>query len=48
MVDEHLNLKDQINIIGKKISKNVGLLYITKQILNAKAMKGFYFSFIHS
>ena len=47
-LDEHLNWKDHINIIEKKLSKNLGLLHKAKQFLNAKAMKSLYFSFIHS
>ena len=48
IVDEHLNWKDQINVIENKLSKNWGLLQKAKQLLNAEAMKNLYFSFIHS
>ena len=40
-VDEHLNWKDRINITENKLSENVGLL-------NTKAKKILYLSFIHS
>ena len=48
VLGEHLNWKDQINVIENKLSKNLGLLHKAKQFLNAKAMKSLYFSFIHS
>ena len=48
IVDEHLNWKDQINVIENKLSKNWGLLQKAKQLLNAEAIKNLYFSFIHS
>ena len=48
MVDEHLNWKDHINIIEKKLSKNLVLLNKAKQFLNVKAIKSLYFLFIYS
>ena len=48
MVNEHLNWKDHINVIENKFYNGLGLLYKTKQFLNAKTMKSLYFSFIHS
>ena len=48
MVDEPLNWKDHINIIEKKLSKNLVLLNKAKQFLNVKAIKSLYFSFIYS
>ena len=48
MVDEYLNWKDHKNVIENKLSKKLGLLHKAKQILNAKAMKSLYFSFLHS
>ena len=43
-----LYLKNHINVIENKLSKNLGLLHKAKQFLNAKAMQSPYFSFIHS
>ena len=48
MVDEPLNWKDHINIIEKKLSKNLVLLNKAKQFLNVKAIKSLYFLFIYS
>ena len=48
LVDEHLSWIDHINTLENKLSKNLGLLYKAKPLLNAKAMKSLYFSFFHS
>ena len=48
MLDENLTWKKHINLIENKISKNVGILYKTKYIINQKCLKYIYFSFIHS
>ena len=48
LVDEHLSWTDHINILENKLSKNLGLLYISKHFLNANGMKSLYYSFFHS
>ena len=48
MLDENINWKDHIHTIEKKIAKNLGLLYHTKQLLNEISLKILYFSYIHS
>ena len=48
LVDEHLRWTDHINILEKKLSKNLGLLYKSKHFLNANGMKSLYYSFFHS
>ena len=39
MLDENITWKDHIHTVGKKIAKNLGLLYRTKQILNKECLK---------
>ena len=48
MLDEHLTWRNHITTIKNKISKNLGLLYKAKRVLNMNALKSLYFSFIHS
>ena len=43
-----LTWKPHIQYIENKISKNIGLLYKAKFLLNQKSLKSIYFSFIHS
>ena len=45
LVDEHLSWTDHINILEKKLYKNLGLLYKSKNFLNANGMKSLYYSF---
>ena len=48
LLDENLSWKAHIDTIGKKISKNLGILYKGRRTLNQKSTKQLYFSFIHS
>ena len=44
----HLNRKEHITVIKNKVSKNLGLLYRARKVLDSAALKNLYFSFIHS
>ena len=48
LFDEHLSWKDHITVIENKISKNLGLLYRAKRVLDSDTLKRLYFSFFHS
>ena len=48
ILDEHLSWKEHIRTIENKISKNLGVMYKCKYILNAQCLKLLYYSFIHS
>ena len=48
MFDEHLTCRNHITTKQNKISKNLGLLYKAKRVLNMNALKSLYFSFVHS
>ena len=48
MLNENITWKDHIKLIENKISKNIGILYKAKFLLNQKCLKNIYFSFIHS
>ena len=48
LLDENLNWKNHIHCIENKISKNLGILYKARLVLNEKCTKQLYFSFIHS
>ena len=48
LLDENLSWKTHINTIENKISKNLGILYKARLVLNQKSIKQLYFSFIHS
>ena len=48
LFDEHLSWKDHITVIENKISKNLGLLYRAKRVLDTDALKRLHFSFFHS
>ena len=48
LLDENLTWKTHINCIENKISKNLGILYKTRLVLNEHCAKQLYFSFIHS
>ena len=47
LLDECLTWKKHIEMIENKISKNIGILYKAKFLLNQKCLKSIYFSFIH-
>ena len=48
ILDENLTWNKHIHVIENKISKNIGILFKAKYILNQKCLKSIYFSFIHS
>ena len=48
LIHENLTWDDHVNYIKQKISKNLGIFYKTRQILNKKTMTQLYFSFINS
>ena len=48
IIDENLTWKNHITTIENKISKNIGVLYKSKFLLNKTCLKHVYFSFIHS
>ena len=41
--DENLTLKDHINIIENKISKNIGLIFRAKNVLNKDSLMKLYY-----
>ena len=47
LLDDCLTWKNHIQMIENKISKNVGILYRSKFLLNQKSLTSIYFSFIH-
>ena len=48
LLDENISWKTHISTIENKISKNLGILYKARLVLNQKSIKQLYFSFIHS
>ena len=48
MLDENLTWKKHIELIESKMSKNIGILYKAKFLLNKTCLKNIYFSFIQS
>jgi len=48
LIDGNLSWKSQISDVSSKISKSIGILYKTRDILNKKLLTKLYFSFIHS
>ena len=48
IIDEHINWKEHINLIKSKVSKNLGVMYKTKNFLDQNCLKKLYFSFIHT
>ena len=47
-IDENLSWKQHIEIISSKISKSIGILYKSRDVLRKQCLKQLYFSFIHS
>ena len=47
LVDENLSWETHIASINSKISKSIGILYKSRNILNKNLLKQLYFSFIH-
>ena len=48
LIDEHFTWKENITVIESKVSKNLGILYRARRVLDSTALKNLYFSFIHS
>ena len=48
LIDKHLTWKEHITVIENKVSKNLGILYRARRVLDSTALKKLYFSFIHS
>ena len=48
LIDEHLTWKEHITVIENKVSKNLGLLYRARRVLDSTALKNLCFSFINS
>ena len=46
IINENLTWKNHIEVVGNKISKNIGVLYRASHVLDFKNLKN-YFSFIH-
>ena len=48
IIDENLTWTNHISTIENKISKNIGILYKAKFLLNQTCLKHIYFAFIHA
>ena len=48
LLDENLTWRPHIKCIENKISKNLGILYKARYLLNSQCTKQLYFSFIHT
>ena len=48
LVDENLSWENHIELINTKISKSIGILYKSRNILQKSLLKQLYFSFVHS
>ena len=48
LLDENMTWKEHIKTIESKISKNLGILYRTKHVLNRECLKNLYFSFVNT
>ena len=47
-IDENLSWKPQIEILSSKVSKSIGILYKSGDVLSKQGLKQLYFSFIRS
>ena len=47
-IDENVSWKQHIDIISSKISKSIGILYKSRDVLSKQCLNQLYFSFIHS
>ena len=47
-IDESLSWKQHIDIVSSKISKSIGILYKSRDVLSKQCLKQLYFSFIHN
>ena len=48
IIDENLSWKEHIEILSSKISKSIGMLYKSRDVLSKQCLKQLYFSFILS
>ena len=48
MLDQNLSWNDHIHLIENKISKNIGILYMAKFLLNKSCIRNIYLSFVYS
>ena len=48
VLDQNISWNEHIRIVENKISKNIGLLYKAKYLLNKHCVKSIYFAFIHT
>ena len=48
IIDENLTFKEHLKTVENKVSKNLGMLYKAKPILDKKSLKALYFSFKNS
>ena len=48
MLDKNISWKEHIKAVEKKLSKNIGLLFKSKQLLDNESLKSIYFSYVHS
>ena len=48
LIDENLSWKQHINNVSSKVSKSIGILYKSRQIVKKPMLIQLYFSFIHS
>ena len=46
--DENLSRKQHMYIVSSKISKSIGILYKSRDVLSKQCLKQLYFSFIHN
>ena len=47
MTDENLTWKTHIELVEKKISKSVGILFKASRYLNSKSLRSIYFALVH-
>ena len=47
-IDENLSWKQHINIVSRKISKSIGILYKSGDLIRKQCLKQLYFSLIHN
>ena len=47
LIDENLSWKQHINDVSTKISKSIGILYQSREVVKQPLLKQLYFSFIH-
>ena len=43
LIDEHLTWKEHITVIENKVSKNLGLLYRARRVLDSTTLKNMFF-----